>query len=359
MTSAAHKDDGSDNKRLSYLNESSRDADEQISPYLLAPVSHIVTHDDLSTTEKITTLQLNWVSAYQKLAPDAMVLLRERMKDYRLTATALTNFLDIIYAGPQQVYQSTVLYAPPEPANFNMCFGTVLHTVFEQITSGNLDDAQALALFRSEAQKAELDPSERQNLLEKGEYSLAIDLQEFGELLRRENARAEVNLSSERLNLDGVPITGKIDHLEIDPQAKTIEVYDFKTGKYHSSRWDSQPSLFKYRLQLGFYKLLLNLSRSYRDYKVTRGHILFVSPDDDGKVYDKVYEFSPADEAELKQLIKIIYQQVTSLDFVQNDDLFLAADKNRTMKDIRAFIAKLLEFNTKQSVTSIQPAPEP
>ncbi len=343
MTSAMRKEDGSDNMRLRYLSESSRDSDEQKSPYLLEPVQNIVLHDDLTVAEKIETLRLNWVSAYQKLEPEAMAVLAERMKDYRLSATDLTGFIDIIYAGPQVVYQRKVLHAPAEPADFSMCYGTVLHTVFEQVTSRGLDDTQALEVFRNEAKQADLDDAGRKDLLDKGERSLKIALQEFGGILRHEHARAELNLSPERLNFNGVPITGQIDHLEINPQAKTIEVYDFKTGKYYDKKWDSQPSLYKYRLQLGFYKLMLNLSRNYRDYKVTKGHILFVTPDNDDKVYDKVYEFNETDDAELKQLAKAVYAHLISLDFVQNDELFIEADKSRTMKQVREFIEKVVK----------------
>lgn len=341
MTCAMHKDDGNDNMRLRYLSESSRDSDEQISPYLLAPVQNIISHNDLTNAEKIETMRLDWVSAYQKLEPEAMEILRERMKDYRLNATDLTDFIDIVYSGPEQVYQRKVLHAPSEPATFALCYGTVLHSVFEQVTAQGLDDTAALEVFRGEARKADLDESGRRDLLEKGERGLAIALQEFSDILRSEHARAELNLSSEKLNFEGVPITGKIDHLDIDPETKTIEVYDFKTGKYHNKKWDSQPSLYKYRLQLEFYKLLLSLSPNYRNYKVTKGHILFVTPDNDGKVYDKVYEFNEADDAELKQLIKAVYQQLVSLDFVQNNELFLAPDKSRTMKQTKEFIQKL------------------
>lgn len=345
MTSSIHKEDGSDNMRLRYLSEASRDSVQQTSPFLLSSVQDIILHDDLTTAEKIQTMQLNWVSAYQKLEPAAMEILRERMKDYRLNATDLTSFVDIVYAGPQQVYQRKVLHAPAEPANFALCFGTVLHNVFEQVTTQSLDNGQALEIFRNEAKKADLDEAGRKDLLEKGEHDLLISLEKFGNILRSPNARAELNLSSERLNFEGVPITGKIDHLEIDPQTKTIEVYDFKTGKYYDKKWDSQPSLFKYRLQLGFYKLLLNLSLNYRNYKVTKGHILFVTPDADDKVYDKVYDFNETDDNELKQLVKIVYRQLTSLDFVQDNELFLSADKAKTMKQIREFIQKLIELN--------------
>lgn len=344
MTSSEHNSDGGDIKRLRYLSESSRDDDEQKSPYLLPEMQKIILHhDDLSTIEKIATMRLGWVSAYQKLELDAMELLRERMKDYRLSATDLTGFIDVIYGGPQTIYQRKVLRAPSEPATFSMCYGSILHNVFEQITSQGIDNNAALELFRSEAQKAILNDSEKKDLLEKGEASLNIALQEFDKILRHDHAKAEVNFSPEKLNIDGIPVTGKIDHLEINPESKTIELYDFKTGTHHAEKWNSHPSLYKYRLQLGFYKLLLNHSLSYRNYKVTHGHILFVTPDNDNKVYDEVYEFNDTDEQELKNIMRAVYYQISSLDFVKDDDLFIEPDKSRNMKKMREFVELLLE----------------
>lgn len=342
LTGSVHKEDGSELKRLRYLTESSRDDIEQISPYLPEPAQQIITHDKLTTAEKIETMRLGWVSTYQNLTPEAMAILHEHMKEYRLSATDLADFVDIVYAGPQAVYQKKVLRAPSEPANFSICYGNILHTVFEQVTSQHLDDIRALEVFRAEAAKAVLDDEEKQNLLEKGEHSLGIVLQEFGNILRHENAKAELNFASERLSLNGIPITGKIDHLEIDHRAKTIEIYDYKTGKFYDKKWDSQPSLFKYKLQLGFYKLLLNLSPSYRNYQVTKGHILFVTPDNDDRVYDKEYSFNSTDEDLLKKLAASVYHHLVSLDFLQNQELFIEADRTRTMKQVNAFIERLL-----------------
>ena len=86
------------------------------------------------------------------------------------------------------------------------------------------------------------------------------------------------------------------------------------------------------------------LSPTYRNYKVTKGHILFVSPDIEGKVYDKIYGYDDSNNQELRALAKVIYQQITNLNFVENPDLNLPADKKNTLKDIRAFIEKLLEI---------------
>lgn len=344
MTSAIHNEDGGEIKRLRYLSESSRDDTNQLSPFLLEPAQEIINHEsDLSTAQKIETMRLNWISAYHKLEPQAMELLRERMKDYRLSATDLTKFIDIIYSGPQEVYRSRVLRAPSEPANFSICYGNILHAVFEQVTSQGIDDGTAIELFRTESKKAILNDDEKRELLDKGEHSLQIALAEFREILRHPGAKAEVNLAAEHLNFNGIPLTGKVDHIEVDPQAKTIEIYDYKTGNYHKEKWDSQPSLYKYRLQLGFYKILLNLSLNYRNYKVTRGHILFVTPDDDGRVYDKVYEYNDADEVELKSIMQAVYHELTTLDFVDNDELFIEADKTRNMKKVKEFVVKLID----------------
>ena len=344
MTSSEHNADGGEIKRLRYLNESSRDEPEQKSPYLLPAMQAINIHrDELSPRQKLDTMRLSWVSAYQKLAPDIMELLRERMKTYRLSATDLTKFIDIIYGGPQSVYQSRVLHAPGEPTNFAMCYGNLIHEVFEQITSQGVDGPAALELYLSLAKRTVLSDNERRDLLEKGEQSLKIALSEFAPILRHEHAKAEVNLSPEHLHIDGVPVTGKIDHINLNPDTKTIELYDFKTGKYHAEKWDSHPSLYGHRLQLGFYKLLLNASPTYHNYQVTRGHILFVTPDQDGHVHDKVYEFNSNDEQELKSLLRAVYCQLTSLDFVHDDELFVAPDKDRNMKKVKEFIEKLLE----------------
>lgn len=344
MTSSERNADGGEIKRLRYLNESSRDDDEQKSPYLLPAMQSITLHqDELTTTEKIETMRLGWIGAYQKLEPNIMELLRERMKDYRLSASDLTTFIDVIYGGPQSIYQSRILHCPSEPANFSMCYGSLIHQIFEQVTTQGIDDNSARELFRTEANKAVLGDDEKKDLLEKGEVSLKIALDQFGNILRHPNAKAEVNFSPEKLNIDGVPVSGKIDHINIDPAAKTIELYDFKTGNYHPEGWNTHPSLYKYRLQLGFYKLLLNRSPNFRNYTVTHGHILFVTPDQNSRVYDKIYEFNDTDEQELKQIVRAVYQQITSLAFVSDPDLFITADKDRNMKKMREFVKLLLE----------------
>ena len=180
-------------------------------------------------------------------------------------------------------------------------------------------------------------------LLEKGEASLKISLDTFKDILRDKNARAEVNLFSEHPEIGGVPTIGIIDHMSINEETKTIEVYDFKTGKYDKKKWGSVNTLYKYSLQLGMYKLMLESCPSFKKYKVTKGHILFVTPDDEGKVYDKDLDFDKdLDEKELIALCQAVYKQATTLAFLDDEELKVESDKSAGMPEIRRFIELLL-----------------
>jgi len=136
-------------------------------------------------------------------------------------------------------------------------------------------------------------------------------------------------------------VTGKIDHIIIDDTARTIEVYDFKTSPYHKENWKSHATLYKYMLQLGFYKLLLNHSPKYAKYRVEKAHILFVTPDKDGVVHEREYLYNDEDEAELMTLMRATYRLVESLDFLDDPEIFVAADQKLGIKDIKKFVEKL------------------
>lgn len=338
---------GKNRGRLEYLAEYEDEEKNVISPYIDASGKAKVQlhYEDLAAVRKEVDIRKSWRSAYAKLTPELRPILKARMERYKLTASDLTSFVDISYGGPMSFYANKVLRVPQEPATESMVFGTLVHAVFERVTRDKLSDEEAMKFYREEVEQTDLEDKEIKVLLEKGDAALKTSLAAFGEMLRKDNARAEVNLYGEHVEIDGVPATGKIDHIEIDEKNKTIEVFDFKTGKYHKEKWGAVDSLYKYALQLGFYKLLLNNSPTYRKYTVTRGHILFVSPDDEGKVYDKVLDFTDNgeyDEEELVGLAKAVYRQATTLEFLDDEELKVEADKTKGLKEVKEFIRLLL-----------------
>lgn len=358
LTNAVTDFAGKSPRRLEYLAEAEH-VDEQgnkyvLSPFLPAGSQKVVEHTtDLDAARRATDLQTAWSAVYQTESPDLTAYLKERMRRYHVSATDLTTFIDLIYAGPTEFYLNRVLGRPSAPPTTSIILGNLIHAVFEQVTNTGLSDADAYTLFADTLATQPLLEADRAYLAERGHHALEVSLASFREILRDPHAIGEVNLGPEQPALtyqqDGatrsIPLTGKIDHLSINPDTREIEIYDFKTGKFRPEAWDRHPSLYKYKLQLGFYKLLLNHSRSYPNHTVTRGHILFVDPDQSDQVHQKTYEFTPEDDATLVALVRSFYQHATSLDFVHNPELMIEPDKSRTIKDILAFVKLLVEEN--------------
>ena len=342
ITNSLHDFNGKSPDRLEYLDEYINEG-KVVSSFL--PTKFVTTHYDEVIYDKSQQNIKNWLAPYIKATPDMRSVYKERVSKWRMSASSLTSFIDIVYAGPESFFKNYILQAPSEPETEALAYGDLVHKTFEKVTNSDISDEEAVSYFLAELEKKELSTEIMQKIRERGPADIAISLEKFGRILR--NGKAEVNLAPEKLTIEGVPVTGKIDHILIDEDSKTIEIFDFKTGGYHKEKWRSHATLYKYMLQLGFYKLLLNASPTYAKYKVEKAHILFVTPDRDAEVYDKVYEFNEEDEKELKLLIKSVYDVVSSLRFMDDEELFIQADNTLGIKDIKNFITLLLAKTTK------------
>ncbi|MDO4527019.1 MAG: ATP-dependent DNA helicase [Candidatus Saccharibacteria bacterium] len=358
ITNSLHDFNGKSPERLEYFDEHTEkleDGSEVIAaPFL--PTKFVVPQygeaalrgllsdgDDNAASAKLIDGLKNYLSPYLVNTPDMRAIYKERVKNYRMSASSLTSFIDIVNAGPEEFFRQKVLRSEIEPEDENMAIGNLVHATFEQVTNSGMSDSAAMEFYLAELEKKDLPQEVKARIREAGPKELEVALREFSRILRQ--GKAEVDLSYEHLVIGGVPVTGKIDHIIIDDDNKTIEIYDFKTGKYHKEKWGSHATLYKYSLQLMFYKLLLNHSPVYSKYRIERGHILFVRPDDDGEVYDKVYEFEPEAEMELLSLMQAVYEQITDLRFLDDPEIMRPADKSLGLKDIKEFIALLLAKN--------------
>ena len=350
ITNALHDfqhDIGSkEQERLEYLAECivKVDDEEKLSSPLM-PSGFGDTMYSIPSVEVREKSLKNWVSSYIEKSPDIRLLYKERIKNWKMSASALTSFIDIVYAGPQSFFKSYVLNTPRDPETESLVTGNLMHSVFESVTNKGLSDDDAIKLFLDELDKYDVESSIKQKVREKGPGYLLVALNRFGDILRC--GEAEVNLGPDKLVVDGVPVTGKVDHITIDEENKTIEIYDYKTSWYHKDKWRSHSTLYKYMLQLEFYKLLLKNSPRYSKYKIEKAHILFVIPDNDGEVYDKEYIFNDDDEEELRELIKVVYSHVVSLDFIDDPEIFVEPNTNLGIKDIMKFIKLLLDKSAK------------
>lgn len=339
ITNAMHDFNGKSPDRLEYLNEYI-DGEKVISP--LIPSKEVNTHYEITSDVKVEKNLKNWLSPYIKLTPDMETLYRERVSKWRMSASSLTSFIDIVYAGPQAFFNSYILQAPREPETEALAMGDLIHKTFEKVTNSGITNDEAVNFFLNELEKKDLPVEILKAMREKGPNTLLTGLSKFDSILRQ--GKAEVDFGAEKLSVEGVPVTGKIDHIIINENYKEIEIYDFKTGGYHKEKWQSHATLYKYMLQLGFYKLLLNNSPTYKKYKIKRAHILFVTPDKDGEVYDKTYEYNEDDEKELISLMKAVYSEVSTLYFMKDENIFIPADNSYILTDIKNFVQNLIKI---------------
>ena len=299
----------------------------------------------LTAKKSIGSLK-NYLTPFVKSTPDMKTIYLDRLHGWRMSASALTSFVDIVNAGPEAFVKNYLLRNEQEPEDEFLALGNLAHATFEQVTNTGISDDAAIEFYLSELEKRDLPQDIKDKIREKGPEEMLIALKAFSDIVRQ--GKAEVNLGFEKLAIEGVPVTGKIDHIIIDEENKTIEIYDFKTGKFHKEGWASHPTLYKNMMQLCFYKLLLNNSPTYSKYKIEQAHILFVRPDSDGEVYDKVYKFDEKDEKALLDLMQAVYTQISDLRFMDDPELMIPANKDFGLKEIKAFIKLLLDKTPKK-----------
>jgi hypothetical protein len=243
--------------------------------------------------------------------------------------------VDVIYGGPEEFYLNRVLKRPPVRSK-DLSYGNFVHTVLDRVTKERLDDGTALAVYKELVLDADIEDEDRDELLERGVDDLLVYLRGRGNYLRGEGHHSEVACFRDNLLFDGVPVTGKIDHLMVDEMTKTIEIVDFKTGKYHPEKWDNHSTLYKYKRQLMFYKMLLAVAPEWRDYRVSSAVVDFVTPDEDGVCRQKVLEFDEAEMAEFGQLCRQVYAKIKALEFPD------ISGYEKTLRGMKEFVGELL-----------------
>ena len=255
----------------------------------------------------------NWFDNY---LPDDDVrrnLLLPKVEHFRLSPTQLNCFIDLKYAGPEEFIKRYIINVPSD-GSASLDYGNFVHEIMDEINKEQIDNTEAMARFHRLVDDADIETEEKTKLHERGDAQLKQFLAERGDQLRKTHADSERSFFSENIVLDGVPLTGKIDRIEINDTDKTIIVSDFKTG-HTREQWRTDNSTFGYKIQLYFYKFLIENCREYRNYKVTQGRIDWIAPNDFGETVSLVLNFNSKEAAQIKKLISVVYRHIKTLDF--------------------------------------------
>ena len=173
---------------------------------------------------------------------------------------------------------------------------------------------------------------EKDDLRKKGEQELRKFLEERGDLIRNTKADSERGFFTETITVGDAILTGKIDRIEIDEEHKTITVADYKTGN-PKHKWGTTDSTFAYKIQLYFYKFLLENSRDYRNYKVTKGRIDYIAPDQDDDIVSLELSFDEKENAAIKHLIEVVFHHIKTLEFPDTTDALKSSNPTKAFYD--------------------------
>jgi DNA helicase-2/ATP-dependent DNA helicase PcrA len=318
MTSYSHNYAGKASRRLKYLDEQEQ-ADGSYKAMVLPEAAQAIiqhTHEAPS----LATLELDWRSGHLSAFGDnaqLRALLQDRLSTYQLSPTHLNVFTDLIYGGPDEFFFHILLRFPRAPTP-DVQFGNAVHETLEwlqqQASSDSLPSSREVVAHFTARMKAKKLPEARLRLeIERGEAALTAYYKQRKDIFARP-AKAELSFRDEGVLISDVHMAGTIDRMEIDKENKTITVVDYKTGKSYS-RWASDAKLHKYRQQLYCYKLLIENSKSYRDYTVTSGRLEFIEPDDENHIHSLELHFTDAELDRTKRLLAAMWQRVKALDF--------------------------------------------
>lgn len=281
-------------------------------------ISTLHSDDFLAPNDK--TLQLFWQTKhYNSLdQPNLKELLKPRLDNFQLSATHLNSFTDMELGGPEQFFVNSILRFPKAPSA-NGEFGSAIHESIESIANmqkntGELPTLEEiLDIFAKKLSKKTLTKNEYKQYLNRGEKALASFIQWWWPNFNIQN-QAEVRFKHEGAFCGQAHLTGNLDYLVIDHQNQDIQVVDYKTG--HSfATWTKSTKSHKYKQQLLFYKILLNNSHTFKNYKINQGRVVFVEPDQNDKMIDLPLVYNDEDIERTKKLIQAIWQRIMQLDF--------------------------------------------
>ena len=287
-------------------------------------LSHVDVADVAVTAPSIEAEQTAWHAGLTRpQGHDLQELLRDTLATYRLSATHLCNFLDITRGGPELFLLQNLLRFP-QAMSPSAAFGSAIHTTLQRAhahlaaTGKKRPVEDLLGDFETALGEYQIASDQYDHFAKKGTdvltHFLAARYDSFSP-----NQLVEQRFAADLVLDDTVRLSGAIDLMEVDHDSKTIVVTDYKTGKTAQS-WQGRTDyekvkLYHYRQQLLFYKLLIENSREYSGYKVTKGIIEFVEADSRGTINRIELDYDTAELEEFRALVSSVWTQIQTSKF--------------------------------------------
>lgn len=276
-----------------------------------------------SIDDLVEAAELAW---YQPLVvpvtSDIRELMLPKMKDYKLSVTHLHNFLDVTHGGPEMFFLQNILHFPKakSPA---AAYGTAIHSTLQQAHANFTSTGQKQAIediisaYEINLANQHMVKKDFNFFLRKGSDALLAYLEKNYDSFKM-SEQTELDFKSQHSLVDEARIDGKLDLVDIDKVNKIMLVSDYKTGKplpgwYGKEDYD-KIKLHKYKQQLMFYKLLVENSRDWHDYRVEKASLHFIEPSKSGEIYNLSTDFNSDDIEQFKKLLLAVWNHIIVLD---------------------------------------------
>lgn len=281
----------------------------------------------LPDSDLVTSIQQIETSLMDRIiepSTDQRDILAPRLEAYKLSATALNTFTDVINGGPQYFLLYSLLRIPTGTSG-SLALGNAIHHTMQQLHNAvRLGQPlptveQALAIFHEsfDRQARDLSPAEAKVYRDKGDHAIMTYLnQRGGDFTASQLAEQKLEAT-----IDGdIHLTGKLDCLDIDKDTHSIRIIDYKTGKSISDFAErggdyDKAKARRYKQQLMFYKILVEESGAYPGYQVVNGRLDFVEPDRNGQLVSPMLNYDSDELAEFRRLIRSVWNHIVRLDF--------------------------------------------
>ena len=236
---------------------------------------------------------------------------------YLFNITHLNSYLKC----PLCFFFNTILKIPKAKSK-PLSFGTSVHASLAYLfaiyknASKVIDLDQFLNVFQKNLYRENLAKQDYDDLLITGKLHLTDYYHHYREEFSLD-CFSEKDFRHFNLRLGPVPVTGKIDKIELLPN-NSINLVDFKTGNPDTKYQELKPDGGYFR-QLVFYKLLVDQSKSFK-YGHLTGTIDFIQKNSRHQFVRKIFNITSKDESNLTKLITDTYSKITALEFPINPD---------------------------------------
>ncbi|MGZ6005748.1 MAG: 3'-5' exonuclease, partial [Candidatus Saccharimonadales bacterium] len=291
--------------------------DGQGRPLLPTPLITSVPMEVVKANPAESIVALEASLGWPRLDPgDERAMLKARLQDYKLSPTALLQFLDVTTGGPQRFLERQLLRLP-EVTTPTMAFGTAIHRslqVGQQLTNkGRFSLQDVIESYESTLELQPMTNSDFKRYLEHGTKTINNLFEKNGYKLL-EGGQPEIGISD--IDFFGARVTGKLDLINADKDE--VIITDYKTGKpltnFTTRDQTKAVKAWRHRTQLLFYILLTQHSGRYKAAKTYKSRMLYVEAETPSELSLEL-EATPEELERTRRLISVVWQYVCDLKF--------------------------------------------